>query len=100
MTLRASTVLNICLQNETMTGVSMTEGPLVEWKMQVDDAAKTDENTQSPGHLHVRQFLQGNGWPEGQAVPHAEVPNKGLGPMQWWRLMRKYLTPIQRSQVH
>ena len=80
----------------------MTEGPLVEWKARLDAAENLDMNaqatstnsdiSQSPerSYEHVRQFLRENGWPGGQVVPHAEVPSKSLGPLQWWRLVRKY----------
>ena len=86
-----------------MTEVARNEGPLVEWKARLDtaenldisaQAASTNSNrSQSPEqrYEHVRQFLQENGWPEDQVAPDAEVPGKGLGPLQWWRVVRRYL---------
>ncbi|KZV59153.1 hypothetical protein PENSPDRAFT_695383, partial [Peniophora sp. CONT] len=62
------------------------DDPFIDWLRRAREQTLADNQAEVGDHAHIRRWLVENGWPEDQEVAPAEVPGKGLGPVQWWRV--------------
>lgn len=62
-------------------GVLSPDAPLRGWIRQAIGAQREDNSLAS-----LRNFLVQTPWPSTQQIRALEVRNKGLGPLQWWKV--------------
>lgn len=74
------------------------DGPLHGW-LRGARAAEAEDKEDSKRkkvttNKRLQRFIREHDWPDLESVPKPEIPGKGLGPLQWWRVFGTFAARV------